>query len=433
MRSRHIKIRVALVSSCLNLICASSIQAQTASANADIAENWFQAAREASAIGDFPVAVANLERILLDNPNLANIKLELGLLYLRLGQADLARAYLEAAAAAPDAPESARVRAREALRQANLNLRRFSASGVIQIGTQYQSNPNGSPGSVSVVGPGGLPVILQSDQLSVTRGGDVSSSISGSAELRHGLGGQRGTDLVANLTSSYTRYAKQDQINTLYLGGQVGPRFLLGPAFAARGFLRPYGEIVYLGLGDAHYFTAYGGGMALIWQLTPTLQYSGQIGYNRREYKNSRARPSSTDQTGSYVSGLADFIWQANPKTLIDVGVIGERGSARRGFWSRNTYGASLAIVRNLSLGSLGAIARLSLGWRHSRYDDPDALVDPNVRRRENRYDLAGGLGIPLNQRLTLDLSAQRQWNPSSLPNYDYRNSVGSVSLSYRY
>jgi len=190
--------------------------------------------------------------------------------------------------------------------------------------------------------------------------------------------------------------------------------------------IKDHYEVVVIGSG-------YGGGIGLAVQLSPSVQLNSQLGVNRRDYHNSKDRPTSTDQTGTYVSGTGDIAWQADQRTLIDFGVIGERGSARRGYWSRDTFGGSIALIRNLDIGKLGAIGRLNFGYRHTNYDDPDPLVNAAIRRRENRYELGAGIGFRLSQRVTLDVGVQQQWNPSNLPNYDYRNTIGSLSLSYRY
>src|SRR5438128_5790371 len=60
-------------------------------------------------LGDYEAAVSALERMLLFNPNLPRVQLELGALYYRMGSYELARDYFDKAAAANPPPE---VRAR---------------------------------------------------------------------------------------------------------------------------------------------------------------------------------------------------------------------------------------------------------------------------------------------------------------------------------
>src|SRR5712692_4458427 len=60
-------------------------------------------------LGDYEAAVSALERMLLFNPNLPRVQLELGALYYKMGSYELARDYFDKAAAANPPPE---VRAR---------------------------------------------------------------------------------------------------------------------------------------------------------------------------------------------------------------------------------------------------------------------------------------------------------------------------------
>ena len=59
----------------------------------------------AAKLGDNEAAVSALERMLLFNPNLPRVQLELGALYFRMGSFEIARSYFEKAAAANPPPE----------------------------------------------------------------------------------------------------------------------------------------------------------------------------------------------------------------------------------------------------------------------------------------------------------------------------------------
>ncbi|WP_159981307.1 MULTISPECIES: tetratricopeptide repeat protein [unclassified Novosphingobium] len=412
---------------------ASSAHAQEEAVTPDRTEQWFAEARAQVAAGNLPGAVAALERVLLANPSLANIRLELALLYLRLGNAELAQSYLEAVVDAPDVPQPARIRARGALAQARGERRRLSASGILQVGAQYQSNPNGSPAAISIVGPGGVPVILDGSQLSIRPDGDASGSVSGSLELRYDLGSQRGHDLVANISGGYSGYAELSAIDALYVSGQIGPRLFLGPATAPDGFVRPFGSATYLALGQDSYFHAVGGGISASRQLSLFTALSARASYERRDYQNSDRRPTASEQTGNYYGGSVDLGWQVRPRTRLTIGGLYERADARRDYWSRDSFGGSAGIDQVLGGTARPVFASLTFGYRRSVYDAPDPLVDLTARRRENRYELSAAAAVPVLHALTVELRGQQIWNPSALPNYDYTNTVGSLGISYRF
>src|SRR5579863_4275340 len=63
-------------------------------------ETAFAYANVSAKLGDNEAAVSALERMLLFNPNLPRVQLELGALYFRMGSYDIARTYFERAEAA---------------------------------------------------------------------------------------------------------------------------------------------------------------------------------------------------------------------------------------------------------------------------------------------------------------------------------------------
>src|SRR5258708_7236434 len=92
-------------------------------------------------LGDNEAAVSALERMLLFNPNLPRVQLELGALYFRMGSYDSARIYFERAAAA-NPPDDVKERIRTYLAEIPRRSapRRFSAFAFF--GAQYQSDAN---------------------------------------------------------------------------------------------------------------------------------------------------------------------------------------------------------------------------------------------------------------------------------------------------
>ncbi len=401
----------------------------------DDAEASFRFAAEATARGDVPAAIAALERVLQTNPDLANIKLELGLLYLRAGNPDLARSYLTIAVNSPEAPEEARQRARIALRSASGALGRFGISGSAGAGLAFQTNPNGSPASVSITGPGGIPILISGDDLSIPRGSDLSATANASIEARYGLGGQRGNDLVLDVNVAQTNYLETTELDASYLNARLGPRIFTGPEIAPTGFVKPYVTGTVLALGGARYFSGFGAGIALLARPSLSVTVTGQIAYDRRNYNNSKRRPTAEEQTGDYWSGVAEIGVPLSPRTRLSVTGIYERVEAREEYWSRATYGTQLGFVTAIKppSGAVSWLGRLTAAYRRSDYGAPDPLIDPVRRRDEDRFEVEAGLSIPLGATSTLDLRASQTWNKSNIANYDYRNTLGSLGFSFRF
>ena len=439
-RRAHISWCAAVAATSLFLTSTAWGQAATGLAgaqdarNLDDAEASFRYAREAAAAGDVAGAIAALERVLQTSPDLANIKLELGLLYLRAGNPGLARSYLEFALAAPEAPEEARQRARSALRSATGSLSRFGADATVRAGLQYQSNPNGSPGTVSVTGPGGVPILINGDDLSIPRGGDLSGSASASAQLRYNLESQRGNDLVLDLLVSQTNYVDTTELDATFLNGRFGPRFFFGTPIAPTGYVHPFASGTLLSLGHARYFSAVGGGISFLFRPALDSTISGQIGFERRDYDGSRRRPAAAEQTGDYYSGAVEYAHPLSSRARVSFAALGERVEAVREYWSRTTLGAQIGLDYAFAApsGRSNWVLHASATYRRSDYGAPDPLVNLLRKRNENRADIELGLDIPLLDRLVLELRASQTWNDANIPNYQFNNSLGAIGLSLR-
>lgn len=421
------------------LFSSSAVQAQVSSkaapaiANADDAEQSFRYAAEAAAAGNIVGAISALERVLQNNPDLDNVKLELGLLYLRAGNLDLARSYLQQAVNAPNAPELARERARIALSSTGGGLGGFKISGSLFAGAQVQSNPNGSPGAVSVVGAGGIPIIISGDDLNIPRGTDISASVGGSLQFRYGLNSQRGDDIVADVALSQTNYNDTTELDATFLNARVGPRFFTGPANAPTGFIRPVVTGTFLMLGHARYFGAVGGGVEFLFRPSIVTTISGQVAAEKRDFYNSRRRPTAGEQGGTYASASLDLTQQLSARMRLTVGGLFEHVDANRDYWSRSTFGGQIGGLYAFGAGAKSVLLRGSGSYRRSDYDAADPLVDAFRKRDEDRFDLELLLSIPMSPKLSMDLRGSQTWNKSNLPNYDYKNTLGAVGISYRF
>jgi tetratricopeptide (TPR) repeat protein len=120
-------------------------------ANLDVT---FAYADVSARLGDYEAAVSALERMLLFNPNLPRVQLELGALYYRMGSYELARDYFDKAAAANPPPE-VRARVEQYLADVEKSQSRHHLSGYVFFGGQYQTDANvaGSSLILSPVGP----------------------------------------------------------------------------------------------------------------------------------------------------------------------------------------------------------------------------------------------------------------------------------------
>jgi tetratricopeptide (TPR) repeat protein len=125
-------------------------------ANLDLS---FRFAEIATAAGDYEAAIGALERMLFYNPALPRVRLELGILYFRLGSYETARSYFQGALAGSDVPPEVRARVEPFLFEIDRRLATTQWSGFGQLGLRFQTNANAGPTN-SLVRGAGLDVIL---------------------------------------------------------------------------------------------------------------------------------------------------------------------------------------------------------------------------------------------------------------------------------
>ena len=249
-------------------------------------------------LGDYEGAVSALERMLLFNPDLPRVQLELGALYYRMGSYDLARSYFERAAAA-NPPAEVRARVDQYLADIEKAESRHHLSGYVFSGFQYQTNANvaGSSLILSPVGP-----VLLGNQFSKQPSGSIFTS--GSAVYSYDLETQS-RDTLDVTGSAYLNHYFNSLVNRLDLAlveATVGPRFnfpnggLIGDKPAS---FRPYGIFDEVGLGWDQYFVAGGFGLEYDQFIWNDLALKGVFEFREKSFTNAPLRPLSTGLNGS--------------------------------------------------------------------------------------------------------------------------------------
>src|SRR4051812_36436157 len=105
----------------------------------------FAYAQAAIKVGDLEGAIGALERLLIFNPDLPRIRLELGVLYYRLGSFELARLYLGQLTDRSDIPPDVRAKVDEYIAETDRLASQHRITGSLLTGIRYQTNANTGP------------------------------------------------------------------------------------------------------------------------------------------------------------------------------------------------------------------------------------------------------------------------------------------------
>lgn len=373
---------------------------------------------------DYEPAISALERMLIFNPDLPRVKLELGVAYFRLGSYEVARFYFEEALAADPPPQVAeRVAPFLSTIEARTAIDAFS--GFVAFGPVYSSNATLGPNDriILFTPEGGSPqgVSLADDQ---TPEADYGVRLAASATWSRDL--RRATEdrWISTLSYAGLRYASEEAGEFDALSIDTGPRLSLSPrAFGPT--LRPYLEGgVVRSAGDLLYRQT-GGGAQVSDSLTPRLGVFGALLAQYRDYASE-----DDEFDGVYAFASAGASLQVDRATVLRGSVLGERDDAREADLSNTEFGLRFTIQRELARPAFasgwgGADPwRLSLFGQLSRrlFDEPRDDVDPDVSRRDTDARASLRLVAPVGDDWAVAAEASWFERFSNLPNNELRN-----------
>jgi len=403
----------------------------------------FAYADAAAKLGDNEAAVSALERMLLFNPNLPRVELELGALYFRMGSYDSARTYFERAAAAnPPADVQERIQTYLAEISRRSAPQRFT--GYAFFGAQYQTDANVA-GSASIAFPG---VVINLLPQFVKRR-DYDFFATGSVLYSYDLGNQSADTLEVGTTAYVNHYGVTERLNLGFVEGTVGPRFnfrepLPGVSSAS---LKPYLIGNEVTLGNHQYFDTWGLGgeaTALAWE---DLRFKSTFEFRQKTFTNAPDRPLSNGFNGSDKLVTVSL---NKPVAIVPDSDL----TLEFDFLNQDTMPLPDPVT---PLPYFSNDAYAIAGAYHIRYDDPTmffrhpletnfalsrswayyAAPDPCCGVASNRFDRRWRFGVaqtfPVTGDIAVVLQLQRDIVSSNVPLYHYTNNSVLLGSQIRF
>ncbi len=392
----------------------------------------FRYAELATQQGDYEAAIGALERMLFYNADLPRVKLELGVLYFRLGSYEMAKSYFEAAIAGPNVPPEVRSKVEAFLAEIARRTSPFQYSAFVWGGGRYQTNANAGPNSM-LVRALGFDATLASQ---FAKQPDWNSFIFGAAGVSYDLGNQRGDTLEAGVVGYYAKQFLVDQFDLGMTELQVGPRLALFPEMIQGASLKLYGIANTVGLGGSNYFNTLGAGASSRFNLGVFAVAEPSFEYRQRQFFDSGNFPTASMQTGHLMTGAFSA-----------EGVVpGWMKWAARAAYDRNetdfdqyTYdrwsidvGVPFEFVTDW-WGTRQWIVTPNAGFSYVRYAGPDPLVDPTVTRRDHEWRVGTIVDVQLKDNIGLRTQMQYSKNNSNLPNYTMSDFAVSFGPTLRF
>ena len=389
-------------------------------------------AEAAVRVGDLEGAISALERLLLIEGDQPRIRLELGLLYYRLGSYEVARSYLEGARSSPRTTQEVRVRAEQGIAEIDRVHGTSRFSGDLLLGLRYSTNANSGPaGSIRALGGPFVP------SPTISRRSDFNAVAAANLRHRYDLGRQDGGTLESDLLLYSARQFQVSEANVHVIDLAVGPRMnpFEGPTSAFS--LKPFLTGRYVSVHDYPTYWAWGAGIEAAAEFSKTLRGSATVLGRRRDYVNNADAPTNANSSGTEAAGFADLRFVVVPSVLLTVGASVTRFNAVTAFESYWEYGLGAALAWRftdpLGLNGRSWVLTLSSGVQFADYDQANALIDPAVARRQTDFNVGLMLAVPLTADLGLLAQAAYSQRSASLNNYAYDAFSTLIGVSWRF
>jgi tetratricopeptide (TPR) repeat protein len=394
----------------------------------------FKFASLATQIGDLEGAVTALERMLLINPDLPRVRLELGVLYYRLGSYEVARTYLETAMASPALPSDVRSKAQEYLAQIASKSQASSLGGELFFGWRYQSNAN--------LGPANSQVLLfgQAANLNQAGLGTADWGIVTSAQVRHryDFGGQDKGALETQFSAYANRQFQLSAANVTLLDLTSGPRFQVFSGIFEDITLKPFLTGGYVWVNDSPYYGSWGGGLEADSLLANGFRNSTVFVFRRQNNQDTSYLPANSQFRGNSMTANTAFQYQLTPTVMLFATGSAQRFDADIAPWQSYTLagvggGFAFRFPDPLFKTDLPWTINLSATEQWWTYDQPDPVVDPGAMRYQSDTILNILLAVPFDDRTTFSLSGGRFVRAASVPNYAFVNNSFMFGVNWRF
>ena len=384
------------------------------------AEASFLFAQAAATSGRFREAISALERVLILNPDLANIKLELGVLYLRVGQSALAERFIREALASPDAPAEVRGRAEDLLAIAEQGNDPFAVSHNLTFGVISDSNANSGPSS-------GVPP-------EDTGQSDVSAYLRWATRFSYDLGYQSGNSIIGGFDLYTRRYDDQTSLDLNRYGANIGVALNFGAGSDAGSTLRITLDTARIERDGESFVTETGPTLAYSFPASEDSTVELSAFYRDQDFDNTTTVTVNDQRDGELYGFGATLRRSAGENGVLTFGVRAAQKSAQVGFEAYDEYGLSLgyATVRDALFDFGGDKWRFGLTASAARrgYDAPDPIVSATDAEGATNYAVVGSVEIPLENRLSLLAEVGTNGNSSNYGINDFSNTFVSLSVS---
>jgi hypothetical protein len=394
----------------------------------------FRFAEIAARLGDYEAAIGALERILLYNPNLPRVKLELGILYYKMGGYQLARGYFEQVRKSRDVPPLVLAKIDDFVLAMDKGTAPNKFTGFVYAGIRHQSNASAGPSSL-IIRSLGQDVALTGQ---FGKSPDWNTFILAQLNYSHDLGGTAALE-----TGFLGYYAKQDRLSQFDLGLAeitIGPRFALPQSSLANASWKIYGIGTGAVLAQHAYFSGPGVGTSARFDLGSIARVEPSYEYRSRRFSSSVTYPLANQQSGNLqiaaiaASGslMGQLPWVSR--------VAADWNKSTEAAFSFNSYsrlsadiGFPIPFTLPAGDGPHQLLFTPAVGASRTAYSRPNPGIDPAITRVDREWHVSGSFDAQIYESFALRTHVQYTRTSSSLPNFSTDNFSVSFGPAARF
>ncbi|MCU4121194.1 tetratricopeptide repeat protein [Variovorax sp. N23] len=392
--------------------------------------------------GNYEGGVAALERLLLDPNAPATVRLELAVLYYRLGSYGMAESLLNTALEDARLQGEQRHLAETLLRDTRKRNQISRVDGQMILGLRAQTNPASRTSESQVLAAGTLvPVDPAYRPKSDT---DVQLTL----QLNHeyDLETQNQATVVSSLVAQVVKFSSSS--GSRLQPNQVAPYNLAlaevtsGVRFkpvqdASSGLtLRPHVIAATLSAQGKNLLTAGGLGLDVNNRFSERLLLEAGIEHRQFSYANRIDVPDADALGGPDNLLRARLSRELDPGRVLSGELRARTHRTDRAFYDYDAYEARVtysATYANPLPQMTGAWTTWFWGSVQSRgYGAPDPAVDPLKKRQDTDWRVGVGNTVPLSDKWSLLMQLEHTRTRSNLPNHRWKNTALLLAVSYR-
>ncbi len=381
----------------------------------------FEFVRVARSRGDYEAAIGALERLLFYNPNLPQVKYELGSLYFQLGSYEMARRYFKEALASPTLNPATRQRIEAYLPETEKLTLQSRLSGFVQTGIRSQSNATFAPsGSLLRLGGADFTLLPTAQKKS-----DINWFGLAGVSHDYDLNNRRGDILETRFVGYLTAQDRFSNLNVGLFDVSIGPRFQL-PELMPGASLKIYGVGGNTWVGGSNYLSSGGAGTSLRLPFTQQWTVQPEFEWRQNNFALGNMANVSTFNSGATYTGAVTSTYQLAQPLRLDTRAVVRRGDATFSYQAFDQWALEAALIYQFAPPFDSITRNWSIApfvkYIETRFDAANPFIDPLVVRRDDQWSYGGILNMPINTTFGVSVAVQYDKVNSNLPNYRLDN-----------